>query len=89
MALSLSLMKSKKMVYSKFNSNLCYLVSTSYAPSELKLAEHAESVQLEGKYMGGLCRYIELIGNASPDYLKDTWKCYLSENMEKKDGKGA
>lgn len=77
MGLSLSLIKTKKVVYNKFNSNLCNFVSTSYIPSELKLGEHADSIQLEGKYMGGICKYIELIGSASPDYLKDTWKFYL------------
>jgi hypothetical protein len=37
--------------------------------------------------MSGICQYIELIGKANSDYLKDSWKYYLQENMDAKDGK--
>lgn len=70
-------MKNKKIVYSKFNSNLCTHISSNYVPSELRLDEHKDSVKLEGSYMGGICKYIELIGSVSGDYLKDSWKYYL------------
>lgn len=87
MGLSLSLAKNKKVVYSKFNSNLCTHVSTNYQVTEIKLNEHLDSVRLEGSYMGGICAYIEAIGASNPDYLKESWKYFLQENMEAKDGK--
>lgn len=37
--------------------------------------------------MNGICKYIDLIGTADPDYLKGSWKYYLQEVMETKDGK--
>lgn len=87
MGLSLSLTKNKKVVCSKFNSNLCTHVSTNYQVTEIKLNEHVDSVRLEGSYMGGICMYIEAIGASNPDYLKESWKYFLQENMEAKDGK--
>ena len=77
MGLSLSLMKNKKLVYTKFNNNLCYHVSTSYQISEIKMTERENSLKMESQYMKGICMYIELIGKTSPDYLKDAWKYYL------------
>jgi hypothetical protein len=37
--------------------------------------------------MRGICQYIELIGNSNPNYLKESWKYYIQENMEAKEGK--
>lgn len=81
--LSLKLMKTKKVVYNKFSSNLCLNVSTNYQPTELNLKEKPDSIRLEGNYMGGMCRYIELMGEKSSDYMKDSWKYYLQENPAK------
>lgn len=87
MGLSLSLAKNKKVVCSKFNSNLCTHISMNYQVTEIKLNEHVDSVRLEGTYMGGICMYIEAIGTSNPDYLKESWKYFLQENMEPKEGK--
>jgi hypothetical protein len=56
--LSMSLIKNKKIVYSKFNSNLCINVSTNYQVTEITLKEKENSVKLEGTYMKGICKYI-------------------------------
>ncbi len=44
--LSLKLMKTKKVVYNKFSSNLCLNVSTNYQPTELNLKEKPDSIRL-------------------------------------------
>ena len=33
--------------------------------------------------MKGICRYIELMGSAIPEYIKDSWKNYLQGAPEK------
>jgi len=58
MGLTLSLMKNKKVICSKFNSNLCSHISTNYHISDIKLNENEGSVKLEGSYMSGICQYI-------------------------------
>ena len=52
--LSIAVHVTKKPVYTKFNHNLCYGVSIGYSPSQLKLQEKAESMQLESTYMKGM-----------------------------------
>ena len=77
MELSLSLLKSKKAVYNKFNNNLCVNVSTNYQPTEVNLKEMEGSMKLEGNFMGAMCRYIEIMGKMRKEFLKETWKFYL------------
>ena len=54
-------------------------VSCKYIPLENGFKEKEDSVKLQGQYMGGMCKYIELMGEINKDYLKDTWKYYLQE----------
>lgn len=35
--------------------------------------------------MGAICKYISLVGSTIPDYLKESWKYFLVENIEKKE----
>lgn len=46
LGLTLSLIKNKKMICNKFNSNLCTNISTNYQVSDLKLNEKAGSIKL-------------------------------------------
>lgn len=81
--LSLRLIKSKRVVYNKFNSNLCINVSTNYQLTEINLKEKGDKIKLEGSYMGGMCKYIEIMGQKCDDYMKDSWKYYLQEMQGK------
>jgi hypothetical protein len=44
--LSRALMKTKRVVYNKFNSNLCLNVSTNYEPRVMNLKERPGSIKL-------------------------------------------
>lgn len=85
--LSLRLVKSKKAVYNKFNSNLCINVSTNYQLTQINLKQRGDKIRLQGTYMGGMCKYIEIMGEKCDDYLKDSWKYYLQQAQGKAQGK--
>ena len=46
--LSKTLLSTKKLIYTKFNLNLCTNVSSKYIPTEVSLKEKEGSVKLEG-----------------------------------------
>ena len=47
------------------------------------MKEKGDSIKMEGNYMGAMCRYIEIMGEKSEEYMKDNWKYYLQEAKDK------